>query len=87
MALPADAGTVRSLRRGHLMPDPREKLVYTYDRHGRPWWQGGRFRPARPRTTYRDVVWDLKVDDRRRVQIAFDLRTLRLYAKLIEPAE
>jgi hypothetical protein len=78
------------------MVDPKERLVYTHDRRGRPWWHGGRFVPAkrRPlegepgaRTTPRDVIWDLKVGDRRRVQVTFDLRTLRLYARLIEPAE
>jgi len=76
--------------------DPKERLVYTLDRRGRPWWHGGRFVPARrrllegepaARTTPRDVIWDLKVEGRQRIQVTFDLRTLRLYARLIERAE
>lgn len=66
------------------MIDPKEKLVYLADRRGRPWWQGGRYVPRRGP---RDVRWDLKVSPTRRVQITFDLRTLRLYAKLIEPGD
>lgn len=64
------------------MPDPNEKLVYLNDRSGRPWWHGGRFVP---KEHPRDVIWDLEAHGHlHRVILTFDLRTLKLYAKLID---
>lgn len=65
--------------------DPREKLVYLHDRSGRPWWHSGRFVP---KEHPRDIIWDLEAaGHNHRIQLTFDLRTLKLYARLIEPFE
>jgi len=62
--------------------DPEERLVYTHSPNGRLWWASGAYRPP---ATPRDVIWVLAVAPGHSITLTFDLRTLKLYAKLDEP--